>query len=109
MTHRPLLKSHDPCNMSGNGRCVVEYVRLPETDDRPSSLLQSLVSPTIAINVRLYLAHPVWRVVPVRQLFQALLEVATMPKVTVAEDNHTLTSEDYVGPARQIGHVDPVA
>ena len=94
-------------------RCYVircgENLALPESQDKPTCGRELACAFSIALNVPFDLRDPIRSVVTGDEPAHALLEVTTVPEITVAKDRNALTPKDNIRTAYQVYGVEPVA
>lgn len=88
---------------------VGKDVRFPETQNAPTPPLELSRLQSISLRVPADFGYPVGRVVPFGQLRQALFEIASVPEISVAEDDQSLLREDEVRTAGKGITVQPIS
>ncbi len=73
-----------------------QNIGLPGTHHRPASLMQRARLLTVTFDVPPNLRDPVSRGVASGELHEPVLQIASMPKVAVAEDHETMPREHDV-------------
>src|SRR5215213_2331104 len=72
---------------------------LPETQDRPASLLEEPVVLPIPVDVAPDLGEPVGGVRPAAQLPASLLPIPPMPEIAITENGESRSQEDHIRPS----------
>lgn len=80
---------------------LAQHFGLPEAKDVPAGCTERQGILTIPLDVPFDLGCPVIRVVAARELLEAMIEVATVPEVAIAEDHEAMFWEHDVRAARQ--------
>jgi hypothetical protein len=80
---------------------IRQHIGLPETQNNPACRLKCISVLEITLDVSSDFGHPVRSIVPTGEFRNAGLEIAPMPKVTVAEDRNSATQENDVWTAWQ--------
>lgn len=96
------------CDLARDRRGALLDVGLPVAKHQPALALERGGDTSIAFDVGRDLRDPVRRVVPGRELREPMIEIATMPVVSVAEHDDAGGAEDDVRPAHKIGDIEAV-
>lgn len=87
---------------------VPQDVGFPETQHLPTGGIEGRGGLTVALEISLDLGRPVGRVVTAPEPFEASVQVAPVPKVTIAKDCDTFAREDDVRAADQLADVETI-
>jgi hypothetical protein len=98
-----------PSDLPSDRIHITPDVGLPKSQDLPSNRLQGASVSLIALDVGPYLGHPVWGIVPLGQSSDALVKVASMPKIPIDKDGDLQPRKNNVRAARETRRINAIA